>query len=131
MAGEAGPPRPRPRFAPRRAPQVFQLCWLKEEVDAEGHPCVEREVRLTFRENPVPKMLRGMFKDPEFAFLVRVRSLRCVRETSERRPRDLRERSTRMELRMRRRRQARWRTHVWDEAHAMEFVTILRARMNP
>jgi len=71
--------------------QVFQLCWLKEEADAEGHPCVEREVRLTFRENPVPKALRGMLKDPEFAFLVR----------------------------------ARWRTHVWDEAHAMEVETIL------
>ena len=143
MAGEAGRPYPRPRFAPRRAPQVFQLCWLKEEADAEGHPCVEREVRLTFRENPVPKALRGMLKDPEFAFLVRARSPRRVRDTSERRPRDLRERSetrprrlrersARMELRVRRRRQARWRTHVWDEAHAMElFVTILRARGNP
>ena len=125
------------------APQVFQLCWLKEEADAEGHPCVEREVRLTFRENPVPKALRGMLKDPEFAFLVRARSPRRVRDTSERRPRHLRERSetrprhlrersARMELRVRRRRQARWRTHVWDEAHAMElFVTTLRARRNP
>ena len=89
-------------------------------------------MRLTFRENPVPKALRGMLKDPEFAFLVRARSPRRVRDTSERRPRDLRERSARMELRVRRRRQARWRTHVWDEAHAMElFVTILRARGNP
>jgi hypothetical protein len=51
--------------------QVFNLNWVKDEVDAEGNPMVSREVRLTFRENPVPKALRGMLKDPDFAFLVR------------------------------------------------------------
>jgi hypothetical protein len=51
--------------------QVFHLSWAKDEVDAEGNPMVRREVRLTFRDNPVPKALRGLLKDPDFAFLVK------------------------------------------------------------
>lgn len=51
--------------------QVFHLSWAKDEVDTEENPMVRREVRLTFRENPVPKALRGLLKDPDFAFLVK------------------------------------------------------------
>ena len=31
---------------------------------------VDRTVKLTFKSNPVPKSLRGMLKDPDFAFTV-------------------------------------------------------------
>ena len=54
--------------------QVFNLVWLENFNDEEGKEMVKRRVRLTFKENPVPKALRGMLKDPEFAFHVDVRT---------------------------------------------------------
>ena len=47
--------------------QCFHLLQCEHTPDAPGGWRLDRKVRLTFRENPVPKALRGLFGDPEFA----------------------------------------------------------------
>ncbi|KAL3902286.1 MAG: hypothetical protein SGPRY_012128 [Prymnesium sp.] len=50
--------------------QVVSLVRLDNKTDEHGHDMIDRDVRLTFKNNPVPKTLRSMLKDPEFAFNV-------------------------------------------------------------
>ena len=46
--------------------------WLSNEpfVDAEGNGQVRRTTRLAYKENPIPKSVRSMVGDGEFAFKV-------------------------------------------------------------
>lgn len=46
--------------------------WLVNEpsVDAEGNGQIRRTTRLTYKENPIPKSVRGMVGDGDFSFKV-------------------------------------------------------------
>ena len=47
--------------------------WKELSKDDEGHEILERQVRLTFKKNPVPGPLRRFLKDPAFAVTVRAK----------------------------------------------------------
>ena len=51
--------------------QVVHLERLDEKADDHGDMMIDRDVKLTFKSNPVPKSLRNMLKDPDFAFNVK------------------------------------------------------------
>jgi len=53
--------------------QVMRVERWDDLQDAQGHAVVDRTVKLTFKKNPVPKSLRGLLNDPEFAFEVSAR----------------------------------------------------------
>ena len=48
--------------------QIFARLYMNEEPDDSGEVVIAQKIKLNFKQNPVPKALRGLLKDSDFSF---------------------------------------------------------------
>eukprot|EP00966_Prymnesium_polylepis_P115574 2671749-Prymnesium_polylepis.1 len=54
-------------FLAEHEKQQFFLCHEKRWKDGAGEEMMERKIKLEFRENPVPRAMRSLLKNPDLA----------------------------------------------------------------